>query len=56
MISWSIIWILFTLVLEEGCSARQVDKDHAFAQTELTETLFEESPKLFATKLKYTLC
>jgi len=52
VVAWSTIRILLTLVLQEGWTTCQVDYDYdnAFAQAELSETVFVEPPKLFGPK------
>jgi len=44
--AWSTIRILLALVLQEGCTTCQVDYDNAFAQAELSESVFEETLNL----------
>ena len=51
VVAWSTIRTLLTLVLQEGWITRQVDYDNAFAQAELSETVFVEPSKLFGPKL-----
>ena len=50
VVAWSTIQILLTLVLQEGWTTHQVDYVNAFAQAELSETVFVEPPKLFGPK------
>jgi hypothetical protein len=48
VVQWSTIRMLLTLVLREGWITSQVDNTNAFAQAELKEEVYMESPKYFA--------
>ena len=50
VVAWSTIQILLTLVLQERWTTHQGDYVNAFAQAELSETVFVEPPKLFGPK------
>ena len=48
VVQWSTIRLLLTTVLQNGWKTRQVDYTNAFAQAELSETVFVEPPRLFS--------
>jgi hypothetical protein len=47
VVQWSTVRMLLTLVIIEGWATRQVVYTNAFAQAEMSETVFVEPPRMF---------